>query len=350
MTALDSILGKQSYARRAARWAKRRVVPSGAILMYHRIADERLDPWRLCVSPENFAEHLQLLRAARVRLMTVADLAASLATGVVPRRAVAITFDDGYRDNLDAGLPLLEQFEAPATLFVASGYVGFKGEFWWDALERVFLAAGELPETLELTVNGEERCWKLGQDAAKVGENAEDSCGWNPSSTPQTIRQRLYTELRNLLLFASADERARIPAELLRWAGLSETARPTRRILDVDGLRRVARDGLVEIGGHSVSHPDLSGLSEAAQEQELRAGKTALETMLEHPLRGMAYPHGGCTPETRRLAQEAGFAYACGTKAAPLRSNSDAHQLPRIGITNVSGAEFRSKLAGFIPL
>ena len=95
MTALDSILGKQSYARRAARWAKRRVVPSGAVLMYHRIADERLDPWRLCVSPENFAEHLELLRATRVRLMTVADLAASLATGVVPRRAVAITFDDG---------------------------------------------------------------------------------------------------------------------------------------------------------------------------------------------------------------------------------------------------------------
>jgi peptidoglycan/xylan/chitin deacetylase (PgdA/CDA1 family) len=325
-------------------------MPSGVNLMYHRIAHEELDPWRLCVEPGHFAEHLEVLRGAGVRLLHVSDMARALACGALPRRCVAITFDDGYRDNLEQGKGILERFEIPATLFVASGYVGSEGEFWWDVLDRVFLEAGELPQRLEMTVGGEARCWDLGRGAAWSEEDAANHRDWAPASPPQCARHRLHQEFRDLLLSSDAADRAGALAALLDWAGVPATARPSRRILDGEGLRRMAGDGLVEIGGHSVSHPDLTRLSLAEQEHELTASKSSLEAVLGRPVSGFAYPHGESRQETRDLARRAGYSFACGVHSRPVRRGSDLYDLPRIEIGNVPGAVFRSKIRQFIPI
>ena len=67
---------------------------------------------------------------------------------------MALTFDDGYADNLINAKPLLERYGIPATVFVASGYVGAKDPFWWDRLQHVFLEPGVLPRKLGIAVNG----------------------------------------------------------------------------------------------------------------------------------------------------------------------------------------------------
>jgi peptidoglycan/xylan/chitin deacetylase (PgdA/CDA1 family) len=71
--------------------------------MYHRVAACEVDPWNLCVSPQRFEEHLQALKGSYA-IVSLRELAGTAS----PQGAVAITFDDGYADNLLAAAPLLE--------------------------------------------------------------------------------------------------------------------------------------------------------------------------------------------------------------------------------------------------
>lgn len=336
--------------RRAARRVKQRLNPRALILTYHRIADEEFDPWRLCVSPENFRQHLEVLRSSGLNLVHVGELARAAASGTVPGRSVAITFDDGYTDNLENARPLLERYGVPATAFIASGYVGLGRAFWWDSMDRVLLAPGKLPETFAIEVAGEHRRWELGNDASWTEEDAKRHREWRPHTPPLTARQRLYSELRQLLLNANPTERARGVDELLAWAGLPSSAHPEPKILNADELRRLAADDLIDVGAHSVSHPELARMSAAQQDHELRSSKEQLEQMLRREITGMAYPHGSFNADTMRLARAAGYAFACCSRHQPVEGGADAYALPRNGVSNVSGAEFKAMIDRFIPV
>src|SRR5262245_40538012 len=119
------------------------------ILMYHRVADVPADPWGLCVTPQHFAEHMQVLGSCSrpVRLQELTD---ALATDTVADRTVVVTLDDGYADNLYNARPLLFEHGIPATVFITTGNIGSSHEFWWDELEYLTLHPGILPEKLEL--------------------------------------------------------------------------------------------------------------------------------------------------------------------------------------------------------
>ena len=120
--------------RRGFRW---RLRSSPLILLYHRVANAEPGPHAnvsgLSVTPEHFEQQLAVLRR-RFAPLRLRDLLESPPRFRHP--AVAVTFDDGYADNLHAALPLLERFGIPATFFVTSGMLGGQREFWWDTLER----------------------------------------------------------------------------------------------------------------------------------------------------------------------------------------------------------------------
>src|SRR5260370_9183677 len=84
------------------------------ILCYHRVAEGVEDPFYLCVRPDNFPAHLEEMSRSR-EPSTLADVS-------VPSRRprVAVTFDDGYRDNLANSLPIADSQGAPLPLFVTS--------------------------------------------------------------------------------------------------------------------------------------------------------------------------------------------------------------------------------------
>ncbi|MGD8752482.1 MAG: polysaccharide deacetylase family protein, partial [Anaerolineales bacterium] len=123
------------------------------ILLYHGITDPSgvFDPFSLCVSPENFEEHLSIL-CRDAHPMGLEEMAQKLKNGGLPPRAVAITFDDGYADNFYLAKPLLEKFKIPATVFVITGFLG--DTFWWDDLTRIILQPEKLPQRLSLKLDG----------------------------------------------------------------------------------------------------------------------------------------------------------------------------------------------------
>src|SRR3954468_4865073 len=118
---------------------KRRYVARGLILIYHRVAEDPIDPWRLCVTPENFARQMEVLRNRGFKTVHVSELADCVHAHRLPRKTVAVSFDDGYRDNLDAARPILEKYEMPAAHFATAGYIGSDEPFWWDLLDTIFL-------------------------------------------------------------------------------------------------------------------------------------------------------------------------------------------------------------------
>lgn len=122
------------------------------ILLYHRVVPTlpRHDPARNCVSSAAFAGHLRWLARRGYRSLALADVDAYLAGGAVPpRRAVAITFDDGYEDNYTHAWPLLRRYGFAATVFLIADAVGGDNGFDRDVAgyePATMLSAGQIRE------------------------------------------------------------------------------------------------------------------------------------------------------------------------------------------------------------
>jgi peptidoglycan/xylan/chitin deacetylase (PgdA/CDA1 family) len=129
----------------------------------------------LGVTPDHFAEQLDVLQRT-CRPIPLQQLVRQLRERNLPPRAVALTLDNGYADNLLNAKPLLEQHDVPATGFVTTGYLSKHREFWWDELERLLLQAGTLPSELRLRLNGTIWSWQPG-DAAHYDAAAAERRG-----------------------------------------------------------------------------------------------------------------------------------------------------------------------------
>jgi peptidoglycan/xylan/chitin deacetylase (PgdA/CDA1 family) len=312
----------------AARWLRSRFVRSALILGYHRIAETQQDPYSLCVTPKHFAEHLDALvrHANPIRLQ---ELVEALRGGNIPRRAVAITFDDGYADALHQAKPLLEHYGTPATVFVVAGYVG--REFWWDRLARILLPPATLPLRLYVRVNDRNYSWSL-------------------DHTPVDHQVRsLLVELSGLLQSLSDNERQRICVDLQNQIGVESEIQPDSRALTRKELNELVDGGLVEIGAHTIAHPVLSTLPVPVQQSEIQQSKRRLEEVLGREVFGFSYPHGSSSLDTVRIVKGSGFKFACTSLNDVIWRRSNPFNLPRFWIPNCDGTTFSRWLARWLP-
>jgi peptidoglycan/xylan/chitin deacetylase (PgdA/CDA1 family) len=288
------------------------------VLLYHRIARVNPDPWSLCVTPEHFAEHLDVLRSfRRVRLDQIEPSGWRVVNGGL---SVAITFDDGYADNLHEAARLLMPSETPATFFVATGYIGRAREFWWDELERIVF--GGCPDRNPFRFS-----------AGPI------TILCDPHAPAQPTYFDIYEKLQPL----DHDLRRRILDRLLEWAGLSARGRESHRSMTADEIVHLGSGGLFEIGAHTVTHPLLAAQSLDSQYEELGASKAWLEDLIGKPVASFSYPYGGTshyTPETVRAAADSGFARACSTSAHPVNRTDGPYELPRFNVTDMGGEQF----------
>jgi peptidoglycan/xylan/chitin deacetylase (PgdA/CDA1 family) len=313
------------------------------ILMYHRVADVRPDPWSLSVSPQHFAQQLEVIRkyAQPIRLR---DLVAALEGGGVPSGAVVLTFDDGYADNLLTAKPLLERFDIPATVFVTSGYLQDQREFWWDELDRILLSSITLPEVLRLTIHETGYQWELGEACHSTGDYWQRHRSWKASESSPSARHTLYVDLWRLFQPLADSERRKLLAELLKWARVEPGTRASHRTLSMEEVVTLGRGGLIEIGSHTVTHPLINELSAPLQWKEIRGSKTKLEEILRQPVTSFSYPFGAYAPEIIPIVRQAGFDSACSTIESTVRSDTDPFQLPRVEIKDWDGEELDHRM------
>ncbi len=331
---------------------KRLAQRQAVILMYHQIDDVAIDPWGLCVTPQRFAEQLQVLQA-HARPISLQQLVQS--QGKLDRRAVAITFDDGYANNLHQAKPLLEQYNLPATVFVTTGYLGCERgnasgnapaparEFWWDELAQLLLQPGKLPDRLILADHSQR--WDLGTAAE-----------YSPAAYQRDRHQRAWQALPGSRLhfyhliwqwlqpLDHGDRQAALD-QIAGWCGIVPQLRPSHRPLTTAELVDLARGPLIEIGAHTITHPQLSTQTPTVQQSEIQRSKADLETLLQRPITSFSYPFGDRTDTTGQLAQAAGLSCACTTVESSVWRRSHRWQLPRMGVQNWQGKEFSQQLA-----
>lgn len=279
-------------------WRRNR--PRNVILMYHRVARLKPDPWSLCVTPEHFAEHLQVLQKyTRVRLDKF-DPGSKSPT-------VAITFDDGYADNLYEAVPLLARFDTPATFFITTGYIGGGREFWWDELERIVFQSPR------------------------------------PGPSPDALYQQLYAELRPM----DHEVRRRRLDTLAQELNAAGRPRSSHRILTSRELANLARHPLFEIGAHTVTHPLLAAQPAEIQYAELSESKKNLEVWLNREVTSFSYPYGGrehYSDVTVEAARRCGFGRACTTESGPVTAADSPHEWGRLNIVDMDGDQFHKVL------
>lgn len=272
-------------------------------LIYHRVhpQPDRMFPGE--VDSVRFAWQMALLRR-HCHVLPLADAAARMRSGSLPPRAVAVTFDDGYADNETTALPILERFGIVATFFVAPGFLD-GGRMWNDSvIESVRRAPGTQLDLTEFGLG----IRALGAEEAR-GAVAEDIIRAIKHQAPE-VRREMVEELSR-----------RIGADL-----------PSDLMMTSAQVRRLASAGMA-IGAHTMTHPILRTLDEAAAEREIRASRETLEAITGHPVRAFAYPNGrpgnDYTERDRNLVARLGFDFALSTVRGAATAASDLFQLPR---------------------
>jgi peptidoglycan/xylan/chitin deacetylase (PgdA/CDA1 family) len=251
------------------------------------------------------------------------ELVCNLQERRVPKRAVVVTFDDGYADVLYHAKPLLERYQTPATVFVTTGYLG--REFWWDKLERMLLSPATLPEQPPLPIN----------------DGSYDGVSNDPSRRPVAgSRYDLVRSLYRRLLRLSPPQREKAMVQLAAWSGTVPEDRSHRRALTADELIELAAGDLIDIGAHTVTHPVLAALSTAAQRSEIQESKRHLEELLGQPVASFAYPNGSSSQETLAIVRQSGFGCACSSDSDVASQRSDPFHLPRFSTVDWNGEAF----------
>lgn len=286
--------------------------------MYHRVSAPRVDPFEICVKPEHFTDQVACLRA-HFPMLSMDELAAGLKGSRLPKRAVVLTFDDGYADLLSYVAPVLASHKVPATTFVTVGGLGRRSAFWWDELARMLFKERGTPLSLQLTVGHE-------------------TFTWHTQGLRRQTEMEIYYEIHRLLRPLSEMERHDALLALRSQSGPLPPAPQGDRPLSVAELRALASTGWMGIGAHTMTHPMLSAQPENTQRWEIMESRTRLEALVGESIDSFAYPHGDLGPSTAKLVRECGFRLAFTAAAGLVRNRTDTYRLPRLAAPDCDGA------------
>lgn len=319
-------------------WAR-----GGVILLYHRVSAPTLDPQRLCVSPIHFAQHVEVL----ARRGMVKPLAEAGTPGV------AITFDDGYADNLHEALPILDRHGLPATIYVTSGCLGKELAFYWDRLSALLLTPSTLPTTLTVTIAGTEHQWHLGSASSWDRAEAERYRSWAIDQvTDPTPRHRAYRELCLLLKGETHEVRSDSVSQVESQATPSSEPSDRARVLSAEELLTLSASPLIDIGAHTVTHAHLASLPKQQQRDEIINSRLSLEAVIQRPVRSFSYPFGSLADygaTAVRAVRSAGFCEACSNFPGRIHPADRPYELPRLLVRDCDGDELMRQVSRWIP-
>jgi peptidoglycan/xylan/chitin deacetylase (PgdA/CDA1 family) len=246
-----------------------------------------------------FARQLHRLK----RYATVVPLASALsalsAGEPLPPRAVALTFDDGYRDNLELAVPLLERLGLPCTFFLVPGLLSREVGPWWEVLAWGFARATNRTVPWQGGVLLTEGRWG----------------------------RRSFLEVVERLKASDRVTRERRVGELLELLEPEGTPDEERLFLDWNGARELVRRGF-SVGSHSMYHAILGREAPEEQLRDLVASRRRLEAELQVPIRLLAYPNGtraDYDAATVAAAAQAGYWHAVGAHTGLNRRSTPAY-------------------------
>jgi len=317
--------GRGAY--RKIRALKNRILngfdPPVVILIYHRVTALQSDPEMIAVTPGNFRRHMEYLKQHWPILRLEEEWPD------MRERAVVVTFDDGYADNVLEALPILEEVGVPATFFVSTGHIGTGKEFWWHQLEDILLREGEFPPRFTLNDARHGRIW----DTATLQQ-----------------RKKTYASLCLLMRKVGPDRQADWLNQLRNWAGPLNVEQSIHRSMTREELKRLAASPWTTIGAHTVTHSALSALTEEQQRNEIFMSRQTLGKITGTEPATFSYPFGRKKEYDRtsvRLCREAGFMRAASNFPGQVHRWTCPFQLPRHLVRDWDLETFAAEMKGF---
>jgi peptidoglycan/xylan/chitin deacetylase (PgdA/CDA1 family) len=274
----------------------------------------------IILTDETFRGLLEHLR----RSYQIVPLEKALHVESAPRRwrkpLCVITFDDGWRDNYTTAFPLLKSFRMPATIFLATGFIGKRQVFWVERLRkelRSLADQGRIPS--EIT--------------AKL---------------PPQCRATTLHDLIEHLKHMTAEERRRALAHLFPFTVEPPPANDTDEMLSWEQATEMSRQG-IEFGSHTETHPLLTYEDDATVDQELSVSLETIREKLGRRARFFAYPNGDQDDRIRKAVQAAGYECAVTTAKGWHHPKHDRYRIRRIMLHdgNITGSNGKFSAAMF---
>lgn len=298
-----------------------RLAARAAIIMFHEIQRDCRSELMTGTPVSLFEQSLTWLRQEGWSFVSLDECLRKLAEGDRSGHYAVLTFDDGYRDNVSAALPLLERHNAPFTMYVPTGAPKRFMQSWWLGLRKLFVSRDKV------AIESLGRRFDCANLQGKMSALAE-------------VIQWVHQDYRRVAMLVPTFEQN----------GISLAALNDAYFLDEGELRSLARHPLASIGGHTTSHPALATLSSSSARAELADNRDYLEDLLQLSVRHVAYPYGtpgACGDREAQLANEVGFETAVTTRQGRIYDHKLNHfALPRIGFHGLSG--LRARMSGII--
>jgi peptidoglycan/xylan/chitin deacetylase (PgdA/CDA1 family) len=276
--------------------------------MYHRVLAHK-DPLQPDYPDQaQFAQQMRWLSGC-FQIVPLPHAITALKTGTLSARTACITFDDGYADNIIYALPILQRYQLPATVFIATDFLNGGRMFNDTVTELIRRAANQTQSIADLDPD-------------------------NPvlSLQDQASRRAAIHTLLARIKYLSPADRHRIIKELATRLQVDEADLPDDLMMTTEQVRQLHHSG-IDIGAHTVKHPILATLSDDAARTEIAQSQHTLETMLETAIQVFAYPNG--QPGIDYLARDAAFVQQLGfigavtTAWGVAKIDTDPFQIPR---------------------
>ncbi|MCB9880822.1 MAG: polysaccharide deacetylase family protein [Planctomycetes bacterium] len=313
MTNAKQLLYSAFYRTGLFRWFGRK--RNGAILMLHSVVEahpaREFHPNRqFMMTKEVFEELLESFVAFGYEFVTLDEVVNRLRTDRMDGKFVCLTFDDGYRDNLEIAWPICAKRGIPMAVYVTTGIVDRTDPAWWYGLEEWIATR----ERIVCNLSGR-------LDVVETATLAE--------------KESAYESIAMRLQRARPSERKAFYEDALAREGIDFARYSDDVAMTWDELRTLASEPLVTIGAHSISHCALSRLPHAEMRHEIAGSRSMLERQLKMPIQHFAFPYGDpSTVGTREFSacRKLGFTTATTTRHSMLASIDvhGLHQLPRI--------------------
>lgn len=336
---LKSILSSIIYIFGPHRWFF--IKPKLVILTYHRVLPENHPDLRfqqpgMYVHPKTFEMHLESI----VKYFTPVSLGDWLYKAAnnqpLPRRAVAVTFDDGWIDNYEYAFPLLKAKHIPASMYLVSSMIGSNQYFWPEDLGRSLLAI----ESLNRDVESPELDW-----LRSLRNEVTNKIG-----SPLTVDQ-----IDQIVCLAkSRHTDTEIKRHLINLRKLFETQKTTdsdRCMLNWDQCRNMLESGLVTFGSHTCDHIRLNDQISASEiKQQLELSKQKIEGELNTSCEIFCYPNGDTSANAESAVKERFYA-ALTTARGWNGKHTSKYELKRISLhedASNSPVRFLTRVSGLI--
>ena len=324
----------------AKKWAKRAITGSGALLLAERIGSPRaviLGYHSVVEDPQSYANVIGLgiihsqsafdwqmeMIARRFHPVTLEDISLFLkGQKQLPRRAVAVTFDDGFLDNYEIAAPILRRWGIPATFYVTVGCID-RGEAPWFCRLRHAISA---TRKLEWRDPSGPRVWKLAslEDREAALQFGFDFC----SPLTGELQRATIRNIEQELDVAPLDSGGKL---MMSW----------------DHIRKLHQLGQI-IGSHTMTHPNMAHVAdEETVRTEFVQSRDVLEKELGAPVFHFSYPHPALRPQytdrTVAISREAAYRTAVTTTPGPVRSGTNPLRLTRMMVPKLQDS-FRWEL------